>query len=150
MNTALRLPCLLAALALPATVNASSFASSASDAGSASVGSISDSFEGSSNSSADDEAEFANGDYRVTEVAQAPQRADHVRLTLHSDEFERAFTLDLPAAVWTAQDLGPGDLVHAEPRPYGFEFARSDTREAFYLVLNEDWYGELAARPLGD
>ena len=30
---------------------------------------------------------------------------------------------------------------------YGFEFARSDTREAFYLVLKDEWYNDLAARP---
>lgn len=143
----LRLICLLAVLAAPVAVRAASFASSASSAGSASVGSVSDSLQGSSNSSTSDD-DVAQGDYRVTEVAQAPQRADFVRVRLHSDPLQQAFDLDLPQAVWAAQGLKPGDLVHAEPRPYGFEFARGDTREPFYLVLNDDWYGELAARPL--
>jgi hypothetical protein len=38
--------------------------------------------------------------------------------------------------------------VHAQRRVYGFEFARGDTREAFYLVLADEWYDELAARPV--
>lgn len=138
---------LLALLAAPVAVRAASFASSASSAGSASVGSVSDSLQGSSNSSSSDD-DVAQGDYRVTEVAQAPLRTDFVRVRLHSDELRRGFDLDLPQAVWAAQGLGPGDLVHAEPRAYGYEFAHAGSREAFYLVLNDEWYGELAARPL--
>ncbi|MCB1906889.1 MAG: hypothetical protein KDH15_05920 [Rhodocyclaceae bacterium] len=145
----LRLLFLCAALVVPAAARAASFASSASSASSASIGSVSDSFGASSDSSGSDD-EVAKGDYRVTEVAQASERVDYVTVTLHSDERQRGFKLDLPLGIWTDQGLKHGDLVHVEPRPYGFEFARGDTRDAFYLVLNDDWYGELAARPLGN
>ncbi|MCB1930525.1 MAG: hypothetical protein KDH17_21140 [Rhodocyclaceae bacterium] len=140
--------CMAAALLLSAGAHAASFASSASTAGSASVGSVSDSFGASSNSSSDDDDQAAAGDYRITDVAQASRRADHVTVALRSDTTRKAFTLDLPQAVWTAQGLQPGDRVHVAQRPYGFEFARGDTRAAFFLVLHDDWFGEMAARPL--
>jgi len=143
----LRLICLSAVLVVPVAGRAASFASSASEAGSASVGSASDSLHASSNSSSSDD-KVAKGDYRVTEVAQAPERADLARVTLRSDESRHEFKLDLPVAVWTEQGLTAGDLVHVEPRPYGFGFARGQGRDAFFLVLNDEWYGELAARPL--
>ena len=47
----------------------------------------------------------------------------------------------IPAAV--------GDIVHARNRPYGLEFARFNdekTREAFFLVLADDWHKELDSR----
>ncbi len=139
--------CLAIALALPLSAQAASFASSASSAGSASVGSISDSFQGSSNSSSEDDG-VAAGEYRVTDVAQAARGADHVAVTMQAEQGTRHFTLTLPRAVWEGQGLAAGDRVHVATRPYGFEFARATDRDAFYLVLNDDWYGELAARPL--
>ena len=143
----LSLICLAVALAAPVASQAASFASSASSAGSASVGSISDSFQGSSNSSSEDD-DVAAGEYRVTEVAEAARGADHVAVTMQAEDGPRRFTLTLPRAVWAEQGLAAGDLVQVAARPYGFEFARAVDRNAFYLVLNDDWYGELAARPL--
>lgn len=140
--------CMAAALLLSAGAHAASFASSASTAGSASVGSVSDSFGASSNSSSDDDNEAAAGDYRVADVAQAEQRAEYLAVALRSETTERAFTLELPRVVWAAQGLQAGDRVHVAQRPYGFEFARGDNRAAFFLVLHDDWYGEMAARPL--
>ena len=140
--------CIVAACLLPAGAHAASFASSASTAGSASVGSVSDSLGASSNSSSNDDHQAAAGDYRVTDVAQATRRADHVTVALRSDTTRKAFTLDLPQALWTAQGLQLGDRVHVAQRPYGFEFARGDDHAAFYLVLHDDWFGEMAARPL--
>lgn len=120
---------------------ADSLASSASSAGSASSGSVSTSLTGSSNSVGD---AVADADYRITDVAAAPDRAGFVRVALQSDA--QQLVLELPAAVFEPQRLGVGDTVRAERRVYGVEFARGDTREAFFLVLADDWHEELAPR----
>jgi len=143
----LNLIAILVALSMPLAAQAASFASSASSAGSASVGSISDSFQGSSNSSSKDD-DVAAGEYRVIEVAQAARGGDHVAVTLQALEGDRHFTLTLPRTVWAEQGLAAGDRVQVAARPYGFEFARAADHNAFYLVLADDWYGELQARPL--
>jgi len=121
---------------------ADSLASSASSAGSASSGSVSASLKGSSNSVGD---AVADADYRITDVAAAPDRAGFVRVALQSDA-QQQLVLELPAAVFGPQRLGVGDTVRAERRVYGVEFARGDTREAFFLVLADDWHEELAPR----
>jgi hypothetical protein len=139
---------LLGALALPAGADAESLASSASGAGSASVGSLSDSVQGSSNSSSRDR-QTAAGDYRVVQVAAVPTRPDRVRLTLLPLAAGAGeLRLDLPQPTWQAQRLGVGDLITALPRPYGLQIARADTHEAFYLLLADDWRRDLDARPL--
>ena len=125
--------------------HAESFASSASSAGSASSGSVSDSLSDSSNSSTKDEKK-ADGDYRITDVAEAPDRAGFRRVTMQADNSPQRIVLDLPKAVLDKQGLARGDLVRAQQRVYGFEFARGDTREAFYLVLADNWHEELAPR----
>ena len=129
---------------------ADSFASSASSAGSASSGSISTSLNGSSNSSSNND-KIANGAYRIDRVetlAQAPGRPDMVRLSMQAEQVDQQLTLDLPASVFDLQNLGRGDLVDVQRRDYGFQFARADTRSAFFLVLADDWHDELAARPV--
>ncbi|MFC0128949.1 TOBE domain-containing protein [Ralstonia solanacearum] len=142
-----RLVCLGALAGMTSHAYAESFTSAASSAGSASSGSVSASLHGSSNSSKGEE-KTANGDYRIVDVAQLPDQAGQVRVTMVADASQQRIALDLPANVFAKQGLGPGDLVHAQPRAYGFEFARADTREAFYLVLSDDWQGELAPRPV--
>jgi hypothetical protein len=134
---------------------ADSFASSASSAGSASSGSISTSLNGSSNSSNRNDR-IAGGAYRIDGIeplAQVPGQPPMVRLAMQNDEadrqrFDQHLTLDLPAAVFDRQRLGRGDLVDVQKRDYGFQFARLDTRTAFFLVLADDWHDELAARPV--
>ncbi|QOK94632.1 hypothetical protein HF908_25190 (plasmid) [Ralstonia pseudosolanacearum] len=146
----LRLACLAAVTGVTFHTHAESFTSAASSAGSASSGSVSTSLNSSSHSSTDDE-KTANGDYRIVDVAQAPDRADYLRVTMVADgapHQQQRIALDLPAAVFAKQGLGRGDLVRAEHRVYGFEFARQDTREAFYLVLADTWHDELAPRPV--
>ena len=39
-----------------------------------------------------------------------------------------------------------GDEVQATPQPYGTAFAHADTGQACYLVLEDAWHRELAAR----
>lgn len=144
----LRLACLLAITGLASHAYAESFASSASSAGSASSGSVSASLHESSDSSSGNDKR-ADGDYRITDVAIAPDRADFRRVTMQADNTQQRIVLDLPLAILDQQGLGQGDLVYAQHRVYGLEFARSDTREAFYLVLADKWHDELAPRVVG-
>lgn len=135
---------LLAGAVLPCL--ADSFASSASSAGSASSGSVSDSIKGSSGSSTGDK-KVTEGQYRVIEVAEVPGRPAMTRLKLRATVQgpTREFFLDLPRQALGNRALGTDDLVQAFERPYGFEFARDDTREAFFLVLADDWHRELGS-----
>ena len=145
-----RLACVAAAFCTTVVAHADSFTStsSASSAGSASSGSVSDSLRGSSNSSTGD-AKTADADYRIIEVAKAPDRAGIARITLQVEhDPAQRIVLDLPRAIVDKQGLARGDVVRTRKHVYGYEFARGDTREAFYLVLADDWHGELAARPV--
>ena len=138
---------LLAALTLAAAAaQANSFVSSAAGAGSASSGSVSDSFKASSGSSAGGDKR-AEGRYRVTEVAQA--EAGKLRLTLARDGAAKAgdtVELTLPQQALAARTVNVGDEVQATPQPYGIAFAHADTGQAFFLVLEDAWARELAAR----
>lgn len=136
---------LAAACALP--VHADSFTSSASSAGSASSGSISDSIGGSSNSSKGDKR-VAAGDYKVIDVAQAPAKANTTRLTLRALAAGAAqeFTLDVPNPALAARRVGAGEIVRVNERVYGYEFAYADTKQPFFLALQDQWYRELGSR----
>jgi len=141
---------LVAALAITFTAmsaRADSLASSASSAGSASVGSASDSLRASSNSSSNDNRKNAQGDYRVDAIVAVADRTDRVRLELSplDRQAEEGFALELPARVLEQVQLTAGSVVNARPRPYGVEFALAPAGEPFYLVLDDDWYRELAA-----
>jgi hypothetical protein len=139
---------LLAVLTLAAATaaQATSFASSAAGAGSASSGSVSDSFKASSGSSAGGDKR-AEGRYRVTDVAQA--EAGKLRLTLARDGAASAndtVELTLPQQALAARAVNVGEAVQATPQPYGTAFAHADTGQAFFLVLEDAWHRELAAR----
>ena len=150
--------CTLIALILAATgpalaeslaTSASSAASSASSAGSASLGSSSDSIKGSSDSSRDGNQQVAEGEYRVAALAPVDGRSDMLRLKLEPHRIAGAaagFTLDLPQRALADRPLAPGDIVSARHRPYGLEFARGETRDAFFLVLADDWHRDLQTR----
>lgn len=148
IHSTLRLAVAALTLGMAMSANADSFASSASSAGSASSGSVSDSLGGSSNSASGGN-KTAAGPYRIIDIAQTPNRADRARLTLQGNEPNMRIVLDLPKSTFDQQGLDKGDIVYAENRPYGIEFARNDDRKAFYLVLADEWHGELAARPVG-
>ncbi|HUP06959.1 MAG TPA: hypothetical protein VMU47_07400 [Caldimonas sp.] len=129
------------------SARADSLASSASSAGSASVGSVSDSFHASSNSSSNDNRKNAEGDYRVDAIVAVAGRPDRVRLELRPLDrpSEEGFALELPTQALEYVRLAAGSVVNARPRPYGVEFALAPAGEPFYLVLDDDWYRELAA-----
>jgi hypothetical protein len=125
-----------------------SFASSASSAGSASVGSLSDSIRNSSRSSTD---KVAEGEYRIIDVAAA-ERPDTLRLKMqhvaHAGDDAAVIYLDVPRPALSDRAAAPGDIVGVRQRPYGYEFAWADTRVAFFLVLSADWRRELEPRPV--
>jgi hypothetical protein len=134
------------AAALPCA--AESFASSASSAGSASVGSLSDSIRDSSGSSTHNVAE---GDYRIIDVAAA-ERPDTLRLKMqhvaHAGDDGAVISLDVPSAALGDRAASPGDIVGVRQRPYGYEFAWGDTGVAFFLVLAAEWQRDLETRPV--
>ena len=134
---------------LTAPAWAESFASSASSAGSASLGSSSNSISDSSRGSSPDR-QTADGDYRVIDVAEVAAKPGMLQLRLQATQGEaHEFTLKLPREALGDRGITVGDLVHARNRPYGLEFARANaaqTREAFFLVLNDDWHKELDPR----
>lgn len=138
-------------LAAAAPCLAESLASSASSAGSASLGSASDSLSGSSNSSAGNKP-VAQGDYRVIEVAAAAERPGMLRLQMQATAKpgeDGKLWLVLPRQTLAQRPLRAGDIVHARQRPYGVAFARADAaqgREAFFLVLADDWHREIDPR----
>jgi hypothetical protein len=127
-----------------ATGSASSASMTGSSASSASVGSVSDSFKASSDGSSRTTA--AQGDYKVIEVAAVAERPEMARLRLQSlAGQEGEVQLDLPARTVERSGIEVGQVVAVQVRPYGLEFARGDTREAFFLVLDDDWHRELRA-----
>jgi hypothetical protein len=137
----------LFAAACTAPAQADSFASSASSAGSASSASISDSVSGSSNSSSDDD-KVAAGQYRVINIAQAPNKPDTTRMTLRAADAAqgRSFELDVPNRALAARTVNAGDVVQVNQRVYGYEFAYADTQRPFFLALQDEWYRELGSR----
>jgi hypothetical protein len=142
---------LLCAATIPPCL-ADSFASSASSAGSASSGSVSDSIQGSSNSSTGNKV--ADGDYRVIETAALADRPGMLRLKLRATTDtatageDSSFYLVLPQQALGVQGIATGEIVSARQRPYGLEFARAQTREAFFLVLADHWHRDLAPQPV--
>jgi hypothetical protein len=112
---------------------------------------LSDSIGNSSRSSSPDNR-TADGDYRVIEVAELADKPGMLQLTLQAVQGEaRGFTLKLPREALGHKGIAVGATVHVRNRPYGLEFARlndAQTREAFFLVLADDWHRELDSRPV--
>ena len=148
ISSSCRMVFVTGALAASLAAHADSFVSSASSAGSASSGSISDSLNGSSNSSHGDKRRVADGEYRIIQIAATPDRADRTRVTMQASDPLQQVVLDLPQVTFDKQQLAVGDAMYAQNRVYGIEFGRGDTRQPFYLVLADEWYGELASRPV--
>lgn len=135
---------LLSALALPA-MSASSTASSASDSASSAASSGSDSLKKSSDSSSKTTTAAA-GDYEVMAVTAAAERPGTLRVTLQAvadRSVEGEYFLYVPQQTADQSRLAAGQIVTARPRPYGLEFAKSDTGRAFFLVLDDDWTRDL-------
>lgn len=136
---------LSATMVLP-VLAASSLASTSSEGSSASVGSLSDSIQGSSNSSAG--TKVAEGPYRVIDVAMAPDAAGRMQVRLAAVRGEQTFVLLLPETTAAQAQLAAGDIVQVRERGYGLQFARADAREPFFLVLEDARWRELQSRPV--
>lgn len=126
---------------------ASSASSAASESTSASVGSVSTSFERSSDSSTRGN-HVAAGDYRVVEIVAAtdPGRAGQMRLKLQAvagGGGDGEFFLYLPHEALAQGTLVAGAVVGARTRPYGVEFVHGKPPQAFFLLMADDWYREL-------
>jgi hypothetical protein len=131
--------------ALPALA-ASTAASSASDSSTTSVGSMSGSIEKSSAASSKPATPLLAGDYRVVKVVAMTERPGTMRLTLQAladPSAEGEFQLFVPQEALDRSQLTAGQTVTARERSYGLEFSLSATKEAFFLVLADDWYREL-------
>ncbi len=124
----------------------SSASSASSEGSSASVGSLSTSIEKSSKSSSKDD-KVAEGDYRIIETAAADTQPGKVRLTLQAvNAADGEFYLYVPQETVQQGRLATGGLVTARHRAYGVEFTAGAPREAFFLVLRDEWYQELQTR----
>ena len=148
-NTLAAFSLLMAALALPSQA-ASSAASSVSDSVGTSVGSVSGSLKTSSGSSTKGDG-VAAGDYKIIDVAAAPERPDMVRLQLQAQADASAqgeLILYLPQRALDQSQLALGQQVTARPRAYGVEFSNTQTQQAFYLVLADEWFRELDSKPV--
>ena len=140
----------LCLMALPAAAAGLS-ASSASESVGVSIGSLSGSVQKSSESSSRTTA-LAAGDYRIVEVVAVAEKPGTARLTLVApadpansgvDAGTDGFFLYLPQAALAAGRVEAGQTVSLRQRDYGFELAGGPAREAFFLLLADDWYREL-------
>lgn len=132
---------LLAAAALPAraTVTTSSAVSDSVDVSSRAT---SHSLKRSSESSSG--RPLAQGDYRVTQVAQVAPEVQEVTLQAVPGTGARGeIVLHMPDRAVVQGDVTVGRVVTARERPYGYELARADTHAAFFLLLDDPWYREL-------
>jgi hypothetical protein len=147
MTTIFRLTVVALALSATLQAQADSIASSASSAGSDVSGSVSDSIHGSSNSSSNSgkDKKVADRDYHIIHVAAAPDRPGLARVTLQANDADWQVMVDLPQAIVDREQLRTGALVHAQQRVYGIEFEHTETRQPFFLALNDNWLSELAA-----
>lgn len=134
------------ATALPAHA-ASSASSASSDGSSASSGSVSDSLEGSSDTSSKGN-KVAEGDYKLVHIAAADQPGK-LRLTLEGAAGATGrFVLVVPEATLQQAALALGDTVTARTRSYGWEFAAAATKDPFFLVVNDAHKREFATRKI--
>ena len=59
-----------------------------------------------------------------------------------------ALWLTLPQQALAQRALVSGDVVNASKRPYGLAFAYADSRTSFFLLLADDWRGDLDPQPV--
>ena len=137
---------LLSVLAAGPASASSTTASSASDSASSTASSTSDSLKKSSDGSSRTTAAMNSGDYDVVEVALAPERPGTVRLRLQAVADRSAqgeYLLELPQATAQRSELYAGQVISARQRPYGIEFAKGEPRQAFFLVVDDEWARDL-------
>jgi len=133
-----------------ACLAASSAASSVSDSLTQSSASISNSITDSSHSSSPDNKQ-AQGDYKVTNVAELTDQPGYVELHLQpvaTNTVGQEIYLRLPRAAADQGHVGNGAIVTALQRPYGIEFAANQPRAAFFLALADDVVQDMKLAPV--
>jgi hypothetical protein len=145
LHSALVAASLLGALVAGPALAGTSASSASSEGSSASVGSLSTSLETSSNSSSKGD-KVAAGDYRIVAMAEAAHQPGKLALTLKAVAGHDQFVLYVPHAAAEQGRLAPGGVITATPRDYGLEFASAQTRQAFFLALDDAWHQELRTR----
>ena len=141
---------LLAGTAPLTCLAASSAASSVSDSLTQSSASISNSITDSSHSSSPDNKQ-AQGDYKVTNVAELTDQPGYVELHLQpvaTNTVGQEIYLRLPRAAADQGHVGNGAIVTALQRPYGIEFAANQPRAAFFLALADDVVQDMKLAPV--
>ena len=141
---------LLACAAPLSCLAASSAASSVSDSLTQSSASISDSLTDSSHSSSPNNKQ-AQGDYKVTDVAELTDQPGYIELHLKPVETNtvgREIYLRLPRTAADQGHVGTGAIVTALQRPYGIEFAANQPRAAFFLALADDVVQDMKLTPV--
>ncbi|TAK97729.1 MAG: hypothetical protein EPO09_03405 [Aquabacterium sp.] len=136
-------------LVLPAQAD-TTISGSISDSISTAVGSVSTSIKKSSQSSTKDD-KTAAGDYRVVEMAALDDQPGMTRLKLQATADQGAhdeFYLLLPQKAVDKGQVREGSIVTAQTRPFGVAFAAGEPRQPFFLVMEDQWYRELASRPV--
>ena len=145
----LRVSLLTAALALACAAQAEGVVSSAGSAGSASSQVSSDSIKDSSKSSSGDKtAMVRDGAYRVAQVEAG--ESGQLLLTLEPQNLADAqtFQLQVPLQAFGGTQPTTGELVQAQRRGYGVQFARGTPQEPFLIVVADAVHPELSNRPL--
>jgi hypothetical protein len=134
----------LAALLGGPAFAASSASSAVSDSLSTSVGTSSDSFSDSSRASSGP-PRVAAGDYKVVEVAAVAERPGRMKLVMQGANGE-ALTLEVPHQTLVNTPVVAGQTLTARERAYGVEFTLAQTKQVFFLVLDDAWHRELETR----
>lgn len=143
----------LIALMLVFNAHAGSLVASSADAGVEGSRGSSNSIKLSSTSLADDNtATVQDGTYRV---AQVDKLSDGQALLLMLDPEDasrggQAFQLQVPRQAFDQEPPRVGELVQAQRRNYGVQFARGNRNEfePFFMVVVDAVLPELNARPL--
>lgn len=137
---------LLASATSLSAIASSTTASSASDSASSTASSTSDSLKKSSDGSSKTTAAVNTGDYEIIEATRVAERPGTMRLRLQAvadRSVDNEFFLYVSQQTFDQAQLAAGQIVAAQHRPYGLEFARGDTRQSFFLVLDDDWARDL-------
>lgn len=140
----LKIKLIAALFVLPMAVcNASSItliSGSISDSLTASSDSISNSSKSSSNA-----VKTAEGDYKVIDVADAAGHPNQKRVALQAmTQGKEGLYLYMTKDELAQSDLRAGQVVTANPRPYGVAFTQhGNNNGTFAVVLNDLWLKEL-------
>jgi hypothetical protein len=134
-----------------ATSSATSSASSAIDSLSTSVGAFSAAVGAVSTSSSSGRGKVAQGEYRIEAAQDLPGLPARVALALQPtaaavDAGARPWQLRLPAEVAASGELRPGGVLEVRERPYGFALWQAGAGQAFYLVVQDEWWQAMQVR----